>query len=359
VDLASLIERFSRQVILKEIGVKGQLKLLKSKVVVIGCGATGSTIAELLVRAGVGFIRIVDRDFVELSNLHRTHLFRESDSLEALPKSLACKQRLGEISSLANVEYVIDSVSADNITDLIADADLVIDGTDNIETRFLINEACIALKKPWVMVGVEGWYGMTKFIDAERGACFRCMVGEGLGRRENVCDVIGVINVNVSLAATIAATSALKFLLGLPVEGELFVVDTLNLTIERIKIHKRPDCPACVRKQFSYLGKKDRRRVRFACGSNVIEVLPENPVEIDFSRLTNNNVFENVRIFDGKYAHIKMGEHEMLLLANGKALIRGVRDLSKAEELYSTTLRELEEKGVVVVQQAWEYSQAR
>ena len=348
-DLTNFIERFSRQVILNEIGVKRQFKLLKSKVTVIGCGATGTTIAELLVRAGVGFIRIVDRDFVELSNLHRTHLFRESDALEALPKSLVCKRRLSEINSLANVEYVIDNVSADNIMDLIADTDLVIDGSDNIETRLLINEACIALKKPWVMVGVERWYGMTKFIDAEKGACLRCLVSEGFRRREDVCDVIGVININVSLTATIAATLALKYLLGLPVEEELFIVDAFDLIIERIKLYRRPECPACVKKEFSCLSKKDKERVRFTCGTTVIEVLPENPVKIDFSKLRNNNVFENVKIFDERYAYIKIGGYEILLLANGKALIRGVRDLSKAEEFYSSVLRELEEKGVVVV----------
>lgn len=159
-DIANFIERFSRQMMLNEIGVKGQFKLLKSKVAIIGCGATGTTVAELLARAGVGFIRVVDRDFVELSNLHRTHLFRESDALEGLPKALVCKQRLSEVNSLANIEYVIDSVSADNVVDLIVDTDIVIDGSDNIETRLLVNEACISLRKPWVMIGVER-YGMV------------------------------------------------------------------------------------------------------------------------------------------------------------------------------------------------------
>jgi adenylyltransferase/sulfurtransferase len=348
-DIANFIERFSRQMMLNEIGVKGQFKLLKSKVAIIGCGATGTTVAELLARAGVGFIRVVDRDFVELSNLHRTHLFRESDALEGLPKALVCRQRLSEVNSLTNVEYVIDSVSADNVVDLIVDTDLVIDGSDNIETRLLVNEACISLRKPWVMIGVERWYGMTKFIDAEKGACFRCLVGEGFRRRENVCDVIGVANITVSLTATIATTLALKYLLGLPVEDELFIVDAFDLIIEKIKIYKKPECPACVKKEFSYLNRKGKERVRFTCGATVIEVLPEGTVKIDLPKLISNNIFENIKIFDEKYAYIKIGEYEVLLLSNGKALIRGIRDLSKAEELYNNILRELERKGVVSV----------
>jgi adenylyltransferase/sulfurtransferase len=348
-DIANFIERFSRQMMLNEIGVKGQFKLLKSKVAIIGCGATGTTVAELLARAGVGFIRVVDRDFVELSNLHRTHLFRESDALEGLPKALVCRQRLNEVNSLTNVEYYIDSVSADNVVDLIVDTDLVIDGSDNIETRLLVNEACISLRKPWVMIGVERWYGMTKFIDAEKGACFRCLVGEGFRRRENVCDVIGVANTTVSLTATIATTLALKYLLGLPVEDELFIVDAFDLIIEKIKIYKKPECPACVKKEFSYLNRKGKERVRFTCGATVIEVLPEGTVKIDLPKLINNNIFENIKIFDEKYAYIKIGEYEVLLLSNGKALIRGIRDLSKAEELYNNILRELERKGVVGV----------
>jgi len=347
-DLTNFIERFSRQVILNEVGIKGQFKLLKSKVAIVGCGATGTTVAELLVRAGVGFIRIIDRDFVELSNLHRTHLFRESDALEELPKALVCKERLSEINSLANVEYVIDSVSTDNIMDLIADTDLVVDGSDNIETRLLINEACIALKKPWIMIGVERWYGMTKFIDYEKGACFRCLVSENFRRRENVCDVIGVTNVTVSLTATIAITLALKYLLGLPVEDDLFVVDAYDLIIERIKLHRKPECPACVKREFSYLSKRGKEKIRFACGTTVIEVLPEKTVKIDFSKLMSNNLFENIKIFDGRYAYIKIGEYKILLLASGKALIRGVRDLAEAERIYSNVLRELEEKKCII-----------
>jgi adenylyltransferase/sulfurtransferase len=344
-ELATFIDRFSRQIMLREIGVKGQLRLFKSRVAIIGCGATGTAVAELLARAGVGFVRVVDRDVVELSNLHRTHLFKEVDALESIPKAYAAAQRLHEINSSIAVEYVVDSVSADNIENLIRDADLVIDCSDNVETRLLINEACIVLDKPWVMIGVEGWFGMVKFIDAKKGACYQCLVGERYRRRGNVCELIGVANVTVSLATSIATTLALKYLLGLPVEEELFIIDALNLSIEKAKVLRNPRCSACVKREFIFL-KRGRERVRYACGANIVEILPNKALKIDFSKLEEANGFERIRIYDNKVAYIKTGDGDVLLLDNGKALIRN-SDLSKAESLYNNILEKLEKLGSI------------
>jgi adenylyltransferase/sulfurtransferase len=340
-ELTGFIERYSRQIMLKEVGVKGQVKLFKSRIAVIGCGATGTALAEFLARAGVGFIRVVDRDIIELSNLHRTHLFRELDVLENLPKAYACAKRLHEINSSINVEYVVDSVSADNIEKLIDDVDLVIDGSDNIETRLLINEACIILNKPWIMMGVERWYGMTKFIDVSKGACYQCLVGRRYRGRENVCEVLGVSNAIVSLVTSIASTLALKYLLELPVEEDLFIVDALDLTIRKIKLNRNPECLACVKKEFVFLNKKESRRIRYACGSNMIEVLPEKILKIDFSRLRETDILKHIKVFDNKVAYIKVGDIDMILLDNGKALIKNIKDFSKAEELYNNILKEL------------------
>jgi adenylyltransferase/sulfurtransferase len=346
-ELASFVERYSRQIILREIGVKGQTKLFKSRVIVIGCGATGTAVAELLARAGVGFIRVVDRDVVELSNLHRTHLFRELDVLENLPKAYSCAKRLREINSSISVEYIVDSVSADNIEKLISDVDLVIDGSDNIETRLLINEACIVLNKHWIMMGVERWYGMTKFINASKGACYQCLVSRRYRRRENVCDVIGVSNAIVSLVTSIASTLALKYLLELPVEEDLFVVDALDLTISKIKLNRNPECPACVKKEFIFLNKREGERIRYACGSNIIEVFPEKILKIDFSKLGENNSFRYIKVFDDKVAYIKIGDIDIMLLDNGKALIRNIREFSKSEDLYNNILKELNNLGAI------------
>jgi adenylyltransferase/sulfurtransferase len=345
-ELTSFIERYSRQIMLKEIGVKGQLKLFKSRVAIIGCGATGTAVAELLARTGVGFIRVVDRDVVELSNLHRTHLFRELDALESVPKAYACAQSLREVNSSIAIEYVVDSVSADNIEKLVRDVDIVIDGSDNVETRLLINEACIALDKPWIMIGVERWHGMTKFIDAKRGACYRCLVGgRGYRERGNVCEVLGVVNVIVSLLASIATTLTLKYLLELPVEEELFIANAIDLTIEKVKLFRNPRCPACVKREFVFL-KRGGERVRHACGANIVEILPDKALKIDISRLGEAMGFEQVRIYDNKVAHIKTEEGDVLLLDNGKALIRNP-DLSKAERLYNIILESLERLGLI------------
>jgi len=347
-ELADFIERFSRQVLLEEIGIKGQLKLLKSRVAIIGCGATGSAVIEILARAGVGFLRIIDRDFVELSNLHRTHLFKTSDALENLPKAVACKQSLKEINELINVEYVVDSVSPDNIEELISDVDLVIDGTDNLETRLLINEACIALKKPWIMQGVERWYGMVKFIDPEKGSCLRCFIPSGYRQREeNVCEILGVINVAVSLTTSIAATLALKYLLGLPVEEELFIVNTRNLSVNKVKVNKIQNCPACVQKKLEFLERKGKEKVRLACGANIVEVIPGKPIKIDAYELLKDGIFQNIKVFDNKLAQIRVGDLDILILDNGKMLIRGTRDLKIVEEIYKYIFTTLEKYGVI------------
>jgi adenylyltransferase/sulfurtransferase len=346
-ELADFIERFSRQVLLNEIGVKGQIRLFRSRVAIIGCGATGSGVAELLARAGVGFIRIIDRDFVELSNLHRTHLFKVSDALEYLPKAIACKRHLKEINELTSVECIVENVSPDNIEELISDVDLVIDGTDNFETRLLINEACITLKKPWIMQGVERWYGMVKFIDAEKTSCFKCIIPRDyMQREENVCEILGVINVAVSLTTSITATLALKYLLGLPVEEELFIINTRNLSIDRVKVSKNPNCSACIHKRLDFLGRKGKERIRFACAANMVEVLPEKPIKVEVSRLLKSSIFENIRVFD-RFAHIRIEDFDILILDNGKMLIRGIRDLTVAEKVYNYIFTILEKHGVI------------
>lgn len=334
------IERFSRQIILNNIGVKGQIKLFNSRVAIIGCGATGTAVAELLTRAGVGFIRVVDRDFVELSNLHRTHLFTEKDALDNIPKALSCKQHLNEVSKFTDIEYIFENVSSDNIRDIIKDVDLVIDGTDNLETRFLINEASIELKKPWIMIGVERWYGMTKFINAEKGACLKCFIYRDYRRRENICETIGVANVAVSLTTSIAASLALKYLLSLDVEDDLFIIDAYNITVERIKINKNPNCSACIRREFNLLNRKIVERARILCGANMVEILPEKAIKIDLTRIEKSSIFNNVKIFD-KFAHIMIKDVEVILLNNGKALIRGVTDTDFANNLYSQIFNEL------------------
>jgi adenylyltransferase/sulfurtransferase len=346
-ELADFIERFSRQVLLDEIGVKGQIRLFRSRVAIIGCGATGSGVAELLARAGVGFIRIVDRDFVELSNLHRTHLFKVSDALEYLPKAIACKRHLKEINEFTSVECIVDNVSPDNIEELVSDVDLVIDGTDNFETRLLINEACITLKKPWIMQGVERWYGMVKFIDAEKTSCFKWIIPRDyMQREENVCEILGVINVAVSLTTSITATLALKYLLGLPVEEELFIINTRNLSIDRVKVSKNPNCSACIHKRLDFLGRKGKERIRFACAANMVEVLPEKPVKVEVHRLLKSSIFENIRVFD-RFAHIRIEDFDILILDNGKMLIRGIRDLTVAEKVYNYIFTILEKHGVI------------
>jgi len=159
------IERFSRQVLVKEVGVKGLAKIRKTRIAIIGCGATGTVQAELLARLGVGFIRVVDKDYVDLSNLPRTQLFDYKDAKEAIPKAIACAEKIRKIDPNVEVEPVITRVTGSNIVKLIEDVDIVVDGTDNLLTRFIINDAVIKLNKPWVFVGAVTWYGNVLFVN--------------------------------------------------------------------------------------------------------------------------------------------------------------------------------------------------
>jgi adenylyltransferase/sulfurtransferase len=197
------------------------------------------------------------------------------------------------------------------------------------------------------MQGIERWYGMVKFIDPEKTSCFKCIIpGDYRQRGGNVCEILGVINVAVSLTTSITATLAIKYLLGLPVEEELFIINTRNLSIDRVKVSKNPNCPVCIHKRLDFLSRKGKERIRFACATNMVEVLPEKPVKVEVHRLLKSGVFENIRVFD-RFAHIRIEDFDILILDNGKILIRGIRDLTVAEKIYNYIFTILEKHGVI------------
>lgn len=335
-EINSIIDKFSRQIIV--FGVKKQLKLYNSRVAIIGCGATGSSIAEALVRVGVGFIRVIDRDFVEISNLHRVHLYTEDDAIRRMPKAIACKNRLKEIDSGVEVEAIVDDVDADNIEDFIKDVDLVIDGTDNIDTRYLINEACIKLRKPWVMIGVERWHGNAKLIVPGKTACLKCFIPVYRTRRENVCEFLGVTTSAVELATAIAISIALKYLLDDTIDDNLYVIDSYTPSVDKIHINKNPSCPLCSGKQFEYLGKKIEK-TKIMCGIKAIKILPENRIEIDFKTLLNSGIFKNLKIYDNVIAYGEINDIEIAILHNGKMFIKGTTDIQYALKLYENIMK--------------------
>src|SRR3984957_16397598 len=253
-------ERYSRQILFSEIGEAGQTRLLESSAVMVGCGALGTALANLLVRAGAGRLRIVDRDFVEPSNLQRQTLFEESDALEALPKAVAAERRLRAINSGVVVEGIVADLSPKNAEELLSGFPLILDGTDNFETRFLLNDLAIHLNVPWIYAAVVASYGVTLTVRPGQTACLACALesenGNGLqAGTEDTCDTVGVLGAAAGVIASIESTQAIKILCGkLEVaEGRLISFDVWSGKFHSVRVARHPQCRACVKRDFRYL----------------------------------------------------------------------------------------------------------
>lgn len=248
-------DRYSRQMLFAPLGQRGQERLRESLVVVMGCGAVGSGIAQNLGRAGVGRLRIVDRDRLEMSNLARQVLFEEEDARQRLPKAEAAAKRLRAINSEIDIEPVVADVSAANVLGLIQDADLVMDGSDNMDLRFLLNDACVKTGTPWIYGGAIASECMSMTILPGRGPCLRCVL-EKLPPAGAVktCVEIGVLNTVIAVVSAIESAEAMKVLAGVgDPNPDLIHFDIWTLRFRRSRIVRRPDCPACVRREFEYL----------------------------------------------------------------------------------------------------------
>ncbi len=240
--------RYSRQTLLKEIGERGQRKLAKGKAVVIGCGALGTHSASLLARAGVGSILIVDRDKVELSNLQRQTLFSELDLDEY--KAAVAEGLLKQVNSEVDIRSKVIEVSAENVEDIVKGASVVVDATDNMDTRFVVNDACVKLGIPWIYGGAVGTAGMVMAV-VPTGPCLRC-VFPNLPPQGHLptCNTVGIVNTLPSTVSSIQITEALKVMLGESTTPELMVVDVWSEDFQKIRVTKNPDCPSCGRHHY-------------------------------------------------------------------------------------------------------------
>jgi len=250
-----LSERYSRQIAFSGIGEQGQVKLLRSRVAIIGLGALGTIAVNNLCRTGVGFIRLIDKDRVELINLHRQALYYEQDASGSIPKAAAAFDRLTKINSGITLEPVVAKVDATNIETLINDVDLALDCTDNIETRCIINEACDKLRKPWIYAGVLASAGLTMNVIPGETACFRCLYPDPpLPGSYPTCADVGVINSVTAVIASMESAEAIKILINSPdVRKNLFQIDVWNNSSGYINIGKNPDCPVCGRHEYENL----------------------------------------------------------------------------------------------------------
>ena len=331
-----LAERYSRQILFPPIGAEGQARLCAARVAIVGCGATGSALASLLARAGVGYLRIIDRDYVEPSNLQRQWLFEDSDAADALPKAAAAERRLALINSSIHVRGVVADLTASNAEQLLGRVDLILDGTDNFDTRYLINDFSVSHSIPWVYGAAVGSYGLAMPVVPGRTPCLRCVYPNPPQSAQPTCETAGVVNVIASLVASYQVADALKILCGQAdrVEARITTVDVWQGGTRQIAAPPRdPECPACGRRQFPYLEESRREPVRL-CGRSAVQV-QEREQSLDLAELkarlerigeVRANEFA-VRFFVPPY--------EMTIFPDGRAIIKGTSDAGLARSLYA------------------------
>ena len=329
-------ERYSRQILFPGIGERGQEALLGARVALVGCGALGSFHAAALARAGVGSMVIIDRDYVEPSNLQRQWLFEESDAADALPKAAAAERRLALINSSIHVRGVVADLTASNAEQLLGRVDLILDGTDNFDTRYLINDFSVSHSIPWVYGAAVGSYGLAMPVVPGRTPCLRCVYPNPPQSAQPTCETAGVVNVIASLVASYQVADALKILCGQAdrVEARITTVEVWQGGTRQIAAPPRdPECPACGRRQFPYLEESRREPVRL-CGRSAVQV-QEREQSLDLAELkarlerigeVRANEFA-VRFFVPPY--------EMTIFPDGRAIIKGTSDAGLARSLYA------------------------
>jgi molybdopterin/thiamine biosynthesis adenylyltransferase len=328
--------RYSRQLLFSGIGAEGQRRLAIARVAIVGCGATGSALASLLARAGVGTIRIIDRDYVELSNLQRQSLFDESDAAESLPKAIAAARKISAFNSQVVIEPHVADVTPSNIATILEGPQLILDGTDNFETRYLINDFAVQQSLPWIYIAAVGSYGVTMNVIPGKTACLACIFPEPPRGMLETCETAGVLNTAVNWAASVAATEAIKLLLGAEeqLRRTLLSFDLWsNQHAEVAAAHPRVGCRACGERNFLHLAGKDRPQVTL-CGRNSVQI-HERARTVDLAEMSerlkpHGPVRHNDFVL--KFWH---EPYEMTLFPDGRAIIKGTTDTTLARSLYA------------------------
>ena len=334
-------EKYSRQILFAGIGEKGQEAILASGAVLVGCGALGTVVANLLVRAGLGRLQIIDRDFVEASNLQRQTLFEESDAREALPKAAAAERRLRAINSGVQVDGIIADVTPGNARELLSTFPLILDGTDNFETRLLLNDAAISLGIPWIYAAAVGSYGVTMTIRPGETACLACLLESdhesNTFAAEATCDTAGVLNAAAGVIASIQAAEALKLLAGKPeaLHSRLVSCDVWSGKFQSIRVARNPDCRACVRRDFTYLEGDAQPHITM-CGRDSVQI-HERGRKLDFGELSRRlaSAFPAGISHNDFLLRLLVPPYEMTIFADGRAIIKGTKDTAIARSLYA------------------------
>ena len=332
-------ERYSRQILFAPIGEEGQQRIGASRVCIIGCGALGSVQAESLSRAGAGRLRIVDRDFVEESNLQRQTMFTEQDARERLPKAIACARRIAEINSETEVEARVVDARAGNIEELIKDCDVVLDGTDNFSTRYVINDAAVKHNVAWIYGAAVGSYGVTMTVRPRVTPCLRCIFEEmPPAGSAPTCDTAGVIAPIISIVAAVQVSETLKLLVGRTedLHHSLMQFDVWRNDWRRISLSKpAPDCPTCGRGIYETLKDEASDLATALCGRDAVQISPARPTEIDLAALAER-LRAAGKVKTNEYLlRVQLGARELSVFRDGRAIIRGTSDMTEARSLYA------------------------
>ncbi len=328
-------DRYSRQTLFRELGKEGQKKLGASSIVIIGCGALGGTIATALVRAGVGKVKIVDRDLVEYHNLHRQIVFDEEDVKNQVPKASAAERHLKKVNSDIEIEGVVADVNYSNVEDLVRGADLILDGLDNPETRFTINDAAVKLKIPWIYGAAVSSSGMTMNIIPGETPCFRCVFPSppppGI---IPTCDTAGVIGAAPFVIGSLQSAEAIKILVGAAeVSREVIVIDVWEGTFDRFKVEPRQDCPAC-QGNYEFLRVQFGIRTTVLCGQNSVQVVDPKITGLSLEELAARLERRGKVTCIESTLHFNVDSNEMVIFPDGRVILKNSLDEALARELY-------------------------
>ncbi len=342
-----ITSRYHKQMLFKGIGADGQKRLAESQILLVGCGALGCVLADSMVRAGVGHVRIVDRDFVEISNLQRQMLFDEQDVADHLPKVIAAERRLRRVNSEVTIEPIVADVDYANISELARGASLILDGTDNFEIRYLINDLSLETNTPWIFTGCTGSAGQVMPIFPNQSACLRCLMPlpPPLGTTET-CDTAGVLGPAVSVVASLQAAIALRILVGQSdqIERRLSILDVWTgafRSVDVSQLRATSGCPACHNGERLWLRGTQRSASTILCGRNAVQITPAEKLRVSLGELaarletagvvTSNPFLVRVTIV----RQADENPFELTIFPDGRAIIRGTDDPSVARSLYS------------------------
>jgi adenylyltransferase/sulfurtransferase len=336
------LERYARQVRFAPLGEAGQRRLLSSRALVCGCGALGSVIANTLARAGVGRLRIVDRDFLELNNLQRQVLYDEADVAAGLPKAVAAAEKLRRINSTIEIEPVVADIDATNIERLVRDVDVIVDGTDNFEIRFLLNDASLRFGIPWIYGGCLGAEGQTMTILPGETACLRCLMRDvPPAGATDTCDTAGILGPIINVIASIEACEALKILAGRreATSRVLQVVDLWDNRVRQVRLDAlraaAADCPACGRREFPWLDGHRGSQSAVLCGRNSVQLSFPGREPAPLERLAEKLGAAGAVSRNRYLLRFQVEKFTFTLFADGRAIVGGTSDVAEARSAYA------------------------